>query len=131
MNQTLIFHNPSLSSSKKKVEELILLEAKKLLGSPFNWGSNGPFEFDSGGFVQYVFKNSIGISLPTDISKLLKIGIYVPYEDIQPGDLIFTYIGQHVGIYMGDNKFIHSPYAGEKIKISDIDNFYTSRRIIF
>lgn len=117
---------------KNKVEKIID-ESFKLLGIKYVWGAIGPDKFDCSGFVTYVIEKSLNIKLPrisSDIAsfKKDKIGI----DDLQRGDLIFFDTLKkgrvtHVGIYIGDGKFIHasSGNASKKVTISDIDGYYS------
>lgn len=119
------------SNDKKSVEKL-LDEAFKLLGIKYVWGAIGPDKFDCSGFVIYVVEKSLNIKLPrvsSDIAsyKKDKLGM----DDLQRGDLIFFDTLKkgrvsHVGIYIGDNKFIHASSGSKtkKVVISEFDGFY-------
>lgn len=109
--------------------DIIVKEAKTHIGEPYKWGDNGPDSFDCSGFTQYVYNKALGIHLPRLSYDQLKFGIPIPISDLEPGDLVFTLNGEHVGIYVGRGEFIHAPYTGQKIKISYILGFFTARRI--
>ena len=109
---------------------LVALEAKKYIGFPYKWGKNGPTAFDCSGFTQYIYKESLGIHIPRKVRDQVNFGKQVNISSLIPGDLIFTLNAEHVGIFVGKGQFIHAPYAGEKIKISYILDFYTARRIV-
>ncbi|GAB6169271.1 hypothetical protein JCM1393_17310 [Clostridium carnis] len=108
----------------------IVNEAKKYLGFPYKWNSNGPDSFDAAGLVQFVYKKSLGINLPRDIYNQIKLGKTIPFDELIAGDLIFSFNGEHVSIYIGNNQVIHSPFAGKKVRISTLFNFYTAKRLI-
>lgn len=110
--------------------DIIVEEAKKHIGEPYKWGENGPDSFDCSGFTQYIYNKALSIHLPRASSDQLNFGKLISISDLLPGDLIFTIKGEHVGIYVGSGQFIHAPYAGQKVKISYILNFYTARRIL-
>jgi len=100
---------PSTSSAKISG---IVSEAKNLFGTPFRWGGTTPAGFDCSGFTQYVFASQ-GIELPRVSQDQAKIGSAVPYNNLQPGDLVFfSFAGNgtidHVGIYLGNSQFISS-----------------------
>lgn len=111
----------------------LLSKAKTLIGTPYRFGGNTPSGFDCSGFMQYVFKNA-GISLPRSSRDMALVGSHVSREALQVGDMVFfAHSGKnisHVGMYVGDNKFIHSPSAGKTVEITSLDaNYWKSRYI--
>jgi len=107
----------------------MLLQSVSLMGIAYKWGGNTPDTgMDCSGFVRYVFKKSLGITLPRTAAEMAKVGKKVSPDDLEPGDLIFfnTRRGSntHIGIYLGNNKFIQSPRTGENIKISEFDGWW-------
>jgi SH3-like domain-containing protein len=116
-----------------KIKELISF-SKKFLGVKYVWGGESPRGFDCSGFVKYVYKH-VGISLLHKASLQSKRGIKIAKKDMQPGDLVFFEITaeraglDHVGIYIGNNQFIHasaSRISGRFVKISVIDKGFYS-----
>ena len=103
--------------------------AYEFLGKPYVYGATGPNSFDCSGFTQYVFKNAAGINLSRTTYTQINEGVPVSRENLQPGDLIFTHAG-HVGIYVGNNQFIHAPRTGDVVKVSSVYKFYAARRIV-
>ena len=113
--------------------------AKKCLGVPYVWGGESMKGFDCSGLVYYVLKN-LGYSPNRTASTQYKMGTYVEKRDLQAGDLVF-FAGtsksgiSHVGIYVGDGKFIHAPHTGDVVKYSDLssgyyaNHYYGARRI--
>ena len=92
--------------------------AKQYLGVPYVWGGTTPKGFDCSGFVQYVFAK-VGISLPRTTSKYpayIGTSKEVSKEEAQPGDIVWR--SGHIGIYLGDDKYIHAPHRGDVVKIS-------------
>ena len=89
----------------------IIKTAKKYIGCPYLWGGTSPSGFDCSGFVQYVF-NANGIKIPRTSREQYNFGTKVSKSNLQPGDLVFFNTSgkgvSHVGIYIGDGKFIHS-----------------------
>ena len=92
--------------------------AKKYLGVPYVWGGTTPAGFDCSGFVQYVFAEA-GISLPRttyDYYPYLGSANEVSKEEAQPGDIVWR--SGHIGIYLGNDEYIHAPHTGDVVKIS-------------
>lgn len=114
--------------------------ANKFLGVKYVSGGNTPKGFDCSGFTKYVFAN-FDISLNRVASDQAKQGTYVSKDNLMPGDLVFfSYYGSksidHVGIYAGNGKFIHSPRPGKTVCYEQMSNSYyaknyvTARRIV-
>jgi cell wall-associated NlpC family hydrolase len=109
--------------------------AKTKLGRKYVWGASGKKDtYDCSSFVKYVYKKN-GIELPRTSIMQSKVGKYVKRDELQKGDLIFFdtskkrkgYVN-HVGIYLGDNKFIHASSAKKKVVITSLNkNFYSNR----
>ncbi len=119
--------------------DAIISTAKKYIGVPYLWAGTTPSGFDCSGYVQYVFK-AHGISLNRTAATQYKHGTYVSKSNLMPGDLVFfqnTYKAgiSHVGIYIGDGKFIHSS-SSKGVTISNlsssyyVSHYYGARRIL-
>ncbi|MBU5454683.1 C40 family peptidase [Caproiciproducens sp. MSJ-32] len=104
--------------------------AYQFIGTPYVYGATGPSSFDCSGFTSYVYRNAAGIEISRTTYSQVGIGREVSYDELQPGDLVFTYGLDHVGIYVGGGQYIHAPYPGESVKVSPITSFYTARRVI-
>jgi cell wall-associated NlpC family hydrolase/SH3-like domain-containing protein len=102
--------------------------ARQYLGTPYVWGGTSPSGFDCSGFVQYVYRNAAGISLPRDTYGQIGAGSRVSQNQLQPGDLVFPDAG-HVGIYIGGGQMIHASKPGDVVKISSVWAFYAGVRI--
>ncbi|CAA6805445.1 MAG: Putative secreted protein [uncultured Sulfurovum sp.] len=104
--------------------------AKSLLGTDYQYGANGPSQFDCSGFTKYVFSQQ-GINLPRISKDQAKIGEYLQAKQLQKGDLVFfdsesSSIISHVGIYLEQGNFIHASSAKDKVTISTLNsNYYT------
>ena len=107
--------------------ELLLRKQKKYLGVKYKYGGNTPAGFDCSGLVQYCYKQ-VGVTLPRTTSQLINKGKSVSQGNLQVGDLVFPKAG-HVGLYVGDGKFIHAPKTGDVVKISNVYSFYAGRRV--
>ena len=132
----------SQSVARQAKVDAVLNRAKSFLGTPYVWGGASPSDggFDCSGFTQYVFAQS-GYNLNRVSKDQALNGTYVPRGSTQPGDLVFYSHAQngvidHVGIYLGDGKMIHSPKTGDVVRIADVTTDYwtsryvTTRRII-
>lgn len=123
---------PKRSSQNDPLADRIIATAKNYLGDPYVWGGNSPAGFDCSGFTQYVFAQ-LGINLPHSASAQATLGTPVSEADLQPGDLVFfdTSGGiSHVGIYIGDGKFINA--ASTDVEVDSIhDPFYWASRYLF
>lgn len=119
------------STNQSKYEDLINL-AKAQLGKPYVWGGNGPNSFDCSGFTRYVYLNAMGVSLPRVSYEQAKAGVAADVNNLKEGDLLYFATvtpgrTSHVGIYIGDNQFIHasgSQTRPDKVKISSLSGYY-------
>ena len=114
----------------KKIES----DAKKKLGKRYVWGASGTKNtYDCSSFTKYVYRKN-GISIPRTSINQSKHGKYVKRKDLKKGDLIFFdtskrrkgYVN-HVGIYLGNNKFIHASSAKKRVVVSSLSKFYAQR----
>ena len=104
------------------------------LGVRYRWGGNGPSAggFDCSGLIKKVFGDSLGMNLPRTAAQIARLGEKIGRQDLQPGDLVFfntlhqTF--SHVGIYLGENKFIHAPTTGSTVRIDNITQSYWNQR---
>lgn len=109
----------------------IVETAKKYLGVPYVWGGASPNGFDCSGFVYYVTR-SVGFNTSRTLTAMYSQGTPVDKSALQPGDIVFfqnTYKSglSHVGIYVGDGQFIHSPHTGKVVSYADLySDYYTS-----
>jgi cell wall-associated NlpC family hydrolase len=101
--------------------------AQRYLGVAYRWGGESPRTgFDCSGFVQYVFSR-VGVSLPRVVSAQYRVGRAVSRGALRPGDIVFFNGLGHDGIYIGGNRFVHSPSSGDVVKISTITGYYADR----
>ncbi|MHB1273178.1 MAG: C40 family peptidase [Rhodanobacter sp.] len=91
--------------------------------------------FDCSGFVRYVFAHAVGMQLPTNSAAQFLAGLKIKRADMKPGDLVFFHTHgrrriSHVGIYISDGRFIHSPATGKSVEISNLDDAYWARHFV-
>lgn len=123
---------------KDKASDLaaeLVISAMEFLGVPYRLGGNSAEEgFDCSGFTRHVFENSLGLILPRRAAEQAHAPelVNVDRSELKPGDLVFfntlrrTF--SHVGIYIGDNKFIHAPRTGAHVRIEDMRLSYWQKR---
>ena len=100
------------------------------IGAPYVYGAAGPSSFDCSGFTSFVFRNAAGIDITRTTYSQIGVGTPVSYGELQPGDLVFTYGLDHVGIYVGGGQYIHAPQPGDSVKVSSVTSFYAARRVL-
>ena len=104
--------------------------AKGLIGSSYVFGATGPNSFDCSGLIVYVYRK-FGISLPRTSQSQAYVGKRVKKSELKPGDLVFsnTYGSlSHVGIYIGDGRFVHAANAGTGVTVSGVSDSYYGPR---
>lgn len=107
--------------------------AHSLIGIPYKFGGVSPKTgFDCSGLVMHVYSKKAGISLPHNAKSISEHGRRIARKDLRPGDLVFyNTLGDdysHVGVYIGKDKFIHSPSSGKKVGIVDMKMSYWKQR---
>jgi cell wall-associated NlpC family hydrolase len=113
----------------------LLQRAMALLGTPYRWGGTSPDRgFDCSGLVGYVFRTALGIDLPRVSREQAKTGeLVADRAALAAGDLVF--FGRkgrvdHVGIYVGEGKFVHAPSRGKDVTVSSMDTGYWSGKFM-
>ncbi len=113
--------------------ETLINNAMQLIGVRYRWGGNTPQSgLDCSGFVRYVFNDTFGFLLPRKSAQMSKVGLEIGKDELRPGDLVFfntmRHAFSHVGIYVGNNKFIHAPSKGKAIRVDDMTKVYWEKR---
>jgi cell wall-associated NlpC family hydrolase len=119
-------------SVSHKASELVV-NALGFLGVPYRRGGNSADTgFDCSGFVRAMYEQTVGLILPRKAEQQAAATEKIDRGDLQPGDLVFFNTMRrafsHVGIYVGEGKFIHSPRAGGEVRVEDMGMSYWSRR---
>lgn len=121
-----------LQDLKARASELAL-QAMGMIGIRYKYGGTAPENgLDCSGLVRYVFQQVWGTELPRTSEEISRLGERVDTNELQPGDLVFyntlrrTF--SHVGIYLGDNKFVHAPSVGGEVRIESMDISYWKKR---
>jgi len=111
----------------------IVFRALSLLGVHYRFGGNTPESgLDCSGLVRLVFNDTLGLPLPRRSEEISRVGGSVHTTELQPGDLVFfntlRRAFSHVGIYIGNNQFVHAPSSGGQIRVESLGADYWSRR---
>ena len=121
------------SGSQDEAGDLIM-NAMSLIGLSYRFGGNSPTQGpDCSGFMQYMFKRSMGITLPRTSAEMATVGQQVDRANLKPGDMVFFGSGgrvSHVGMYIGNDRFIHAPRTGRDIEITSMNGNYWKSRYI-
>lgn len=107
----------------------LALNALSVIGIDYRYGGNDPETgFDCSGMVRHVVRNALGLDLPRTARDMAQLGKRIPLDDLKPGDLVFFNTMRrafsHVGIYLGDNRFVHAPSLGGQVRIEDMSARY-------
>ena len=130
------------SSNETKTKELttqnssinnIIKMANGQIGKKYKWGATGPNSFDCSGLTSYIYKNGVGINLPRTSVAQSKVGIKVSKAELKSGDLVFFNTSgkgiSHVGMYIGDSKFIHAS-SSKGVRIDNLNSSYYKSRFV-
>lgn len=132
MPQPLQLEMSMLDRATATVEDT-LERALDLIGIRYRRGGSSPETgFDCSGYVSHVFREGLGLYLPRSAREMSRTGEEVRRDELQPGDLVFFNTMRrafsHVGIYLGDNRFVHAPRSGGKVRIEDMRERYWLKR---
>jgi cell wall-associated NlpC family hydrolase len=123
----------SYSGGSTSDNTLLAGEALNYLGIRYRYGGSSPAQgFDCSGLVAYAAEHSMGLKLPRNAAEIQEVGTPIARNDLQVGDLVFfNTMGRrysHVGIYLGDDRFVHSPSAGGVVRVERMDMAYWVKR---
>jgi cell wall-associated NlpC family hydrolase len=111
----------------------IVRTAEQYLGVRYQKGGASPNGFDCSGYVMYVYMKN-GVLLPRSVQAQYGVGRKISRDEMQTGDLVFYKTSRkkysHVGIYIGDHRFIHAPRTGKRVSYADMDKSYWKKRYI-
>lgn len=111
----------------------LALRALSFVGVSYRRGGESPETgFDCSGLVRHVFREGLGMILPRTSRDISRVGETIDRDALQPGDLVFFNTLRrgfsHVGIYLGEHRFVHAPASGGEVRIEDIRHKYWTRR---
>ncbi len=109
------------------------LYAMAMIGKPYLWGGTSPRAgFDCSGLAHYAWAGAADVKLPRVATQMSTVGLKVGRSRLQPGDLVFFNTQRrrysHVGVYVGNDRFVHAPSSGKKIRIARLGNPYWHKR---
>ena len=131
---------PKVTLSPRAFDEIASARSRELalyalshIGTPYRYGGSSPETgFDCSGLVHHVYSRASGLALPRNTEALSAIGIPVAADQLEPGDLVFFDTLRkpysHVGIYLGDQRFIHAPTSGGHVELVDLRHRYWQSR---
>ncbi|MBL0089026.1 MAG: C40 family peptidase [Ideonella sp.] len=127
--------NSAIVRSVRDTASDLVMSAMNFLGVPYRLGGNSnDTGFDCSGFTRHIFESSIGLVLPRRADEQAQTAglMSIRRDQLKPGDLVFFNTMRrtfsHVGIYVGDDKFIHAPRTGALVRIDDLNQSYWSSR---
>lgn len=133
---------PSLAKIDKTYNNVdsrtrVVIESKKYLGIPYIWGGDDPSGFDCSGYVQWVLKKTHNILIPRTTALQFKKWKHIVSNNINQlkiGDVIYFNTKQntnvsHVGIFLGNNSFIHAPNRNSHVKVSKLEGYWKSKLV--
>ena len=107
-------------------------QAAKMVGKPYKFGGSSPTGFDCSGLVQYSYRQA-GVAVPHNTDKQRRASRPVKVADLRRGDLLFFdqegKKNSHVGIYLGDGRFVHAPSSGKKVRANRLDQPYWKKHL--
>lgn len=127
---------PVLATGNVTLIDRVVWNAQKQQGKPYRFGGESPQTgFDCSGLTKFVYSQGAGVALPRTAAAQYDIATKIPRESATKGDLVFfstrgRKVG-HVGIYLGNNKFIHAPRTGKAITTEKLDGYWGQRIVGF
>ncbi|HNH24168.1 MAG TPA: C40 family peptidase [Accumulibacter sp.] len=111
----------------------VVLFALGLIDTGYRFGGKNPEAgLDCSGMVTYIYGRAVGVKVPGSAADIAKRGRPVARERLRPGDLVFfntrNFSASHVGIYIGDDRFVHAPSSQERVRIDRLGNSYFAQR---
>lgn len=127
-----ISRKKTTTSKERAVRRAVLDTAFSKMGTPYIYGANGNGAYDCSSYVQYVYKKSLNVNLPRVSYQQAEAGRKVSIKQLKAGDLVvFDTLNKgrisHIGIYLGNNQFIHASSGYKKVVISELEGYYAQK----
>ena len=111
----------------------VLAAAETRIGAPYRYGGSGPEAFDCSGLVAYAHRQA-GIAVPRTAAEQFSKATPVKRRELRPGDLVFFRLSGrdvgHVGIYVGDDRFVHAPQSGGHVRLASLEDEWYRQRFV-
>lgn len=125
--------HPTASRTESATGREVVIYALSLVDTGYRFGGKHPQAgLDCSGMVSYVFQQAAGLNMTGSAAEMARYGRPVDRSDLRPGDLVFFNTSNrsfsHVGIYLGDARFVHAPNSSGKVRIDRLDNAYYANR---
>jgi cell wall-associated NlpC family hydrolase len=132
-DKTLLLKASTFRDSMTNTASELVMTAMGFLGVPYKrGGTNAAVGFDCSGFVRTMYEQTVGLVLPRRAEEQARATNAIAKDELRPGDLVFFNTMRrafsHVGIYVGDGKFIHSPRTGGRVRVEDMRESYWTKR---
>ena len=126
-------HTDTAPAPERDDAKSVIDRALEMIGVRYRRGGNSPQTgFDCSGLVNHVFREARGLILPRSSRAIGKAGAPVAKDELQAGDLVLFHnvrnAVSHIGIYLGDHRFVHSPRPGQAVRVADIRERYWAKR---
>lgn len=112
---------------------IVVETARRQIGVPYRYGGESPRGFDCSGLVHYAYARA-GIEIPRTTRELLRHARRVPLSKLRPGDVLFFRVAppkiSHVGLYIGDGRFVHAPSSGKEVSYASLNDYYWKRHVV-
>lgn len=133
MQESVLSGHAAIESPHRSLSNELVMQALALVGVRYHYGGDSPAQgFDCSGLVHYVFNQVAGLMLPHSTEDLSRVGDRLKPDELQPGDLVFFNTLRrpfsHVGIYLGERRFIHAPSSGGQVEIVNMTEDYWRQR---
>jgi len=132
-SESIVAHSESFLDRASRGAGDLMNSGLQYLGIRYRFGGNSAETgFDCSGLVRRVFMDALGLNLPRTAKEMANTGERINPSELKPGDLVFFNTMRrtfsHVGIYLGDNRFLHSPSAGGKVRVESMSDDYWRTR---
>lgn len=121
----------SISSSATSPGSKLAQAALNYVGIRYRFGGTSPQGFDCSGLIYYTASKYMGVTLPRTSASMASVGTSVQRDNLQPGDLVFFnsrgFRNSHVGIYLGNNEFLHAPRTGKTVRVEKMSDYWNKR----